>query len=121
MAMIGVDRLGKRSGLCPGVALRHVQEVLAAPGLRIHPDGRGGSHVELIVRRLPHTAKGRLLTAMLTAFGRRVFRADLAKTLALLDGDRRAAASDIHSAEPGSVLRPPALGPGHVGAPRACG
>ena len=80
MAMIGVDRLGKRSGLCPGVALRHVQEVMAAPGLRIHPDGRGSSHVELIVRRLPHTAKGRLLTAMLTPFGRRVFRADLAKT-----------------------------------------
>jgi hypothetical protein len=56
---------------------------------RIRPDGRGGSHVDLTVRRLPRTAKGRLLTALLTVFGRRVFRTDLAKTLALLDGQEQ--------------------------------
>ena len=51
---------------------------------RISPAGRGGSRVELTVHRLPRTAKGRLLTVLLGLFGRRIFRADLAKTLQIL-------------------------------------
>jgi hypothetical protein len=51
---------------------------------RVSPDGRGGSHVELTVLRLPCTAKGRLLTLLLGLFGRRIFTADLAKSLQIL-------------------------------------
>jgi len=58
---------------------------------RIRPDGHGGSHVELTVRRLPRTAKGRLLAVLLTVFGRQIYRSDLAKTLSLLDAGYRPA------------------------------
>ena len=73
----------------PGVVRLEVTDSNAfRPGsyweYRISPDGRGCSHVELTVHRLPRTAKGRLLTLLLGLFGRRIFRADLAKSLQIL-------------------------------------
>lgn len=48
-----------------------------------------GAHVALTVRRVPASLRGRLLAVPLRLFGRRVFRADLEKTLAALVTSRR--------------------------------
>jgi hypothetical protein len=85
----GIWERGRYDWSTPGVVRLDVTDSNAfQPGgyweYRIQPDGRGGSHVELTVRRLPRTAKGRLLTLLLALFGRRIFRADLTKSLQLL-------------------------------------
>jgi len=51
----------------------------------------GRSSVDLTVHRRPASAKGRLLTVLLALFGRRIFGADLAKTLTILASDHGAA------------------------------
>jgi hypothetical protein len=59
-----------------------------APGssweYRIEPNAGGGSRIEVTVRRIGKGAKGRVLALLLRPFGRRIFRADLEKTLTLL-------------------------------------
>ena len=85
----GIWERGRYDWSTPGVVRLEVTDSNAfRPGsyweYRISPDGRGGSHVELTVHRLPRTAKGRLLTLLQGLFGRRIVRADLAKSLQIL-------------------------------------
>ncbi|HEX9343675.1 MAG TPA: SRPBCC family protein [Actinomycetota bacterium] len=70
----------------PGtVRLDLVDSNAFAPGssweYRVHPETHGHTQVSLTVHRVPRTLKARLLATMLTIFGERVFRSDLAKTL----------------------------------------
>lgn len=47
----------------------------------ITANGKGGSRVELTLRRIGKSLKGRVLATMLRVFGRRIFRQDLDQTL----------------------------------------
>src|SRR5438132_1305646 len=49
---------------------------------RVTPDPSGGSAVHFELRRVPTSLKGRLLAALFTVAGKRVFRTDFEATLA---------------------------------------
>jgi hypothetical protein len=49
----------------------------------------GHTRIEVVVRRRPRTFKARVLSAILLVFGRRVFRKDLERTLAILRRDKK--------------------------------
>ena len=48
---------------------------------RVTPNARGGAHVHFELRRVPTSLKGRLLAALFSVAGKRVFRTDLEATL----------------------------------------
>jgi hypothetical protein len=97
----GIWERGRYDWSTPGVVRLDVTSSNAfAPGgygeYHIRPDGPGRSSVDLTVYRRPATAKGRLLTLLLALFGRRIFRADLSKTLKTLASDHGPAPAPGH-------------------------
>jgi hypothetical protein len=55
---------------------------------RVTPNARGGAHVHFELHRVPNSIKGRLLTALFSVAGKRVFRTDLEATLTRLRSTR---------------------------------
>jgi hypothetical protein len=74
----------------PGVVTLDVLDSNAfGPGsrwtYRLEPDGRGGTDVDLTIVRVPTTAKGRVLDALLSLGGGWFFARDLRRSVRLLE------------------------------------
>jgi hypothetical protein len=68
----------------------------------VQPRPEGGSHVHLEFQRTPRNAKGLLLSALLTVFGKRIFGTFLDETLRRLERRGAAGAPDTQPRVPSS-------------------